>query len=95
MLKNYESMIIFEPSLTEETSKQENEKILTYIKENGGEVVSTDEWGKRKLAYEILDFDEGYFIINYFNLDPQKILDFERELKLNEKTIRYNILVKS
>jgi len=95
MLKNYESMIILNPTLTEETSKKENEKILTFIKDNGGEVINTDEWGKRKLAYEILDFDEGNYIVNYFNFDPQKILDYERELKLNENVIRFNILVKS
>ena len=95
MLKNYESMIILEPSLTEETSKQENERIIAFINKNGGEVIKTDDWGKRKLAYEILDHDEGYYFINYFNLDPQKILDYERELKLDEKIIRYNTLVKS
>jgi small subunit ribosomal protein S6 len=94
MLKNYESMIILEPSFTDETSKQHNEKIVSFIKEHGGEVVNTDEWGKKKLAYEIQDFDEGYYFINYFSFDPQKIMDYDRELKLDEKVIRFNILVK-
>jgi small subunit ribosomal protein S6 len=94
MLKNYESMIILNPSLTDETSKQHNEKIQSFIKDNGGEMVKTDEWGKKKLAYEILDFDEGIYFINYFSFDPLKITDYEREMKLDENVIRYNILVK-
>ena len=94
MLKNYESMIILQPTLTDETSKQQNEKILANITTNGGEVVNTDEWGKKKLAYEIRDLDEGYYFVNYFTLDPSKIMDYERELKLDENVIRYNILVK-
>ena len=94
MLKNYESMIILNPTLTEENSKQHNEKILSFIKDNGGEVVNTDEWGKKKLAYEILDFDEGFYFVNYFSFDPQKITDYEREMKLDENVIRFNILVK-
>lgn len=94
MLKNYESMIILLPTLSDETSKQQNEKILSYIKDNGGEVVNTDEWGKKKLAYEIQDLDEGYYFVNYFNFDPAKITDYERELKLDENVIRFNILVK-
>ena len=94
MLKNYESMIILLPALTEETSKQHNEKILSFIKDNGGEVVNTNEWGKKKLAYEIHDVEEGYYFVNYFTFDPLKIKDYERELKLDENVIRYNILVK-
>ena len=94
MLKNYESMIILQPTLTEETSKQQNEKILEFVKNNGGEVVNTDEWGKKRLAYEILDVDEGYYFVNYFSFDPAKITDYERELKLDENVIRFNVLVK-
>ena len=95
MLKKYENMIILLPTLDENVSKEENEKILSFIKKKGGEIIETDEWGKRTLAYEIQDFNEGYYFVNYFNLDPQKVSEYEKKLRINEKVIRYNILTKS
>ncbi|MCF7792598.1 MAG: 30S ribosomal protein S6 [Candidatus Cloacimonetes bacterium] len=93
-MKKYESMIIVSPSLSEDGSKQINETIQSFIKDNGGEVLNTDEWGKKRLAYEIQDEREGIFFVNYYTFDPAKIDDLDRLLKLNENVLRYNILVK-
>jgi small subunit ribosomal protein S6 len=95
VLKKYENMIILSPTINEDISKEENEKLLSFIKKKGGEVIETDELGKRTLAYEIQDFNEGYYFVNYFNLDPQKVSEYERTLRINENVIRYNILTKS
>ncbi len=94
MLNNYESMVIFSPSFSEEEVKKENEKILNFIKENEGEVTELDFWGKRNLAYEIGDFKEAYYFVNYYKLAPHLITKLENFLKLNEVIIRFNILVK-
>lgn len=94
MLKKYESMIIIVSTLTEEDSKQELEKINSFIKKNGGEVLNTDDWGKKRLAYKINDFNEGYYFVNYFNFDTNKVSKLERMYKLNENVIRYNIQTK-
>jgi len=92
MLKKYESMIVIAGTLGEEDAKKENEKIISFIKKSDGEIIKTDEWGKRKLAYEIKKLKEGYYFINYFNYDTSKTYDLERYYRLNEKIIRYNIL---
>lgn len=94
MQRKYESMLVLEPTISEEAVKQEIEKIGAMIKENDGEIVNVDEWGKKNLAYEIKDHREGYYFILYFNLDTEKIKEYERVIKLNESIIRYNILVK-
>ncbi len=94
MLKKYESMIIIVPTLTEDDSKQELEKINSFIKKNGGEVLNTDDLGKKRLAYKINDFNEGYYFVNYFNFDTAKVSELERMYKLNENVIRYNIQTK-
>ena len=94
MLKTYESMIIVMPTLNEDAAKKENEKIQSFIKENGGEVLKIDEWGKRKLAYEIQKFTEGYYFVYNYTFEPSKISQLERYYKLNENVIRYNILTK-
>lgn len=94
MLNKYESMIIVSPSLSEDGSKQINETIQSFIKDNGGEVLNTDEWGKKRLTYEIQDEREGFYFVNYYTFDPAKINEFDRFLKLNENVLRHNILVK-
>ncbi len=95
MIRKYESMIVIASTLGEDAAKKENEKVLTFVKENGGEVISTDEWGKRKLAYQIKGNTEGYYFINNFNLDADAILELERIYRLSESIIRSNVLVKS
>lgn len=94
MLKKYESMILISPAMNEESVKAENANVQTFIKENGGEVLNTDEWGKKRLAYEIQKAREGYYFVNYFNFEPAKTTELDRFYKLNENIIRYNILLK-
>jgi len=92
MLGKYESMIILAPNLSVEDNEKEQKKILDLIAELGGEHTKTDTWGKKSLAYEIMKFKEGYYVINYFNLDTLKINQIDRHYRLNEKIIRYNII---
>ena len=87
-------MIIIVPTLTEDDSKQELEKINSFIKKKGGEVLNTDDLGKKHLAFKINDFNEGYYFVNYFNFDTTKVSELERMYKLNENVIRYNIQTK-
>ena len=92
MIGKYESMVVFAPNLSKEEIETENKKIVNLIGELGGEHLKTDEWGKKHLAYEILKFREGYYLINYFHLNTQKTFDVERHYRLNEKIIRYNVI---
>jgi len=92
MIGKYESMIIIAPNLTNEELEKETGKLQSLIAQLGGEIVKTDNWGKKQLAYEIEKFHEGYYIINYFNLDTQKIHEIDRHYRLSEKIIRHNII---
>ncbi len=93
MLKKYESMVIFAPNFNDEDVKKENEKIHDFIKENGGEILDTAVWGKNRFAYQIDKFDDGFYFVNYYNFDTEKLKKLENYLKLNENIIRYNLLV--
>jgi len=92
MIGKYESMIILAPNLTNEELEKETGKLNSLISELGGEIVKTDTWGKRQLAYMIEKFSEGYYIINYFHLNTQKIHEIDRHYRLNERIIRSNII---
>ena len=92
MLGKYESMIILAPNLSANDIEAEKTKVTELITELGGELVKTDIWGIKPLAYEIKKFREGYFVINYFNMNTQKINLIDRHYRLSEVIIRHNII---
>jgi len=92
MIGKYESMIILAPNLNNEEIEKENKKILSLIAENRGELIKTDVWGKKSLAYEVAKFREGYILINYFKMNTQNVSAIDRHYRLNETIIRHNII---
>ena len=92
MIGKYESMIILAPNLSNDEIEKENRKIIDLIGSLEGEHEKTDVWGKKTLAYEILKFRDGYYILNYFTLNTRKIHEIERHYRLNERIIRHNII---
>lgn len=93
-MNNYESMIIIDPTISKEAAEKVNKELLSFLKDNEAEIIDTDIWGKRKLAFEINNFKEGYYFINYFKFDPKKVTQLDRYYKLSQKIFRHNILVK-
>jgi len=93
MIRTYESMIIVSSEVGEEEAKKENEKVISLVNDNDGEIIKTDDWGKRELAYEIQKKKEGFYFINYFKAGPETIKKLEKYYRINEKIIRYNMLI--
>ena len=87
-MKNYELMTIFKPNLDAEEVDKIIEKINSTIKEFGGEVVSLDKSGRKKLAYEIQNFRDGFFTTTVLALPADKISEFKRQLRLNDNILR-------
>ena len=78
-MNSYEVLYIITPELDEEATRAVIEKFKAIVADNGAEVVAVDEWGKRKLAYEIDYKKEGSYVLMTFNSNP----DFPRELERN------------
>ena len=76
-MKNYELMVIFTPVLSEDEFKNALKKYLSFLKENGGEVVRDNPWGLRSLAYPIQKKTTGL----YWVLEYQAPTDFNEKLK--------------
>lgn len=91
-MNKYESIYILNPEMEEEATKAMIEKFSTLITTGGGEVEKVDEWGKRRLAYPIEDFREGYYVLMNFNSDPQFPTELERNYKITDEVIRYIII---
>ncbi len=92
-MKQYEMTVIFKPNLEEETRNAGLERIYDAIKANGtvGEV---EEWGQRKLAYEINYIREGHYVLINFEADPTTITEIERRAKIQDQIIRYMVVSK-
>ena len=91
--EKYEAMVVFSVNAGEDTVKGLVEKFKTLI-ENNGTVEEVNEWGKRKLAYEIDDQTEGYYVLYTFESKPDFPAEFERVLKITDGVMRSMITVK-
>ena len=91
--EKYEAMVVFRVNAGEDNVKGLVEKFKTLI-ENNGTVEEVNEWGKRKLAYEIDDQTEGYYVLYTFESKPDFPAEFERVLKITDGVMRSMITVK-
>lgn len=89
----YETTIIIDAHLLGEQVDGTIEKFTNYINNNGGKVLSTDRWGKRRLAYEIAKKQYGYYVYMRFGAEGTFIKELEREYKLDEAILRYLTIV--
>ena len=87
-MNTYELMTIFKPNLDAEEVDKVIEKINSVITEFGGNVVSTDKGGRKKLAYEIQNFRDGFFATTVLSIPADKIAEFKRQLRLNDNILR-------
>lgn len=89
MLRCYESMVLIDPDLDPEGVKAVLGEIEDLIRSSGGEVVKVEEWGLRDLAYPIKKKAKAHYFILYFKAPGDFIKEYERNLELKEKVLRY------
>ena len=88
-MNKYESMIVISSQLPESDAAQENLKVTALIKELGGEILETDDWGKRALSYEIQKMKEGYYYFIQFDAESTAPAEIENRVRIMENVIRY------
>ena len=93
MTNNYEVIYIISPEADEEGTKVLVEKFKALI-ETEGTIGQIDEWGRRRLAYPINDFNDGYYVYTAFSAPATFISELERILKITEGIIKYLIIRK-
>lgn len=93
MAVSYETIMVLNASLDEEATKALIAKFTDLISANGT-VESVDEWGKRKLAYEIEDETEGYYVLVNFTSDPEFPKELDRVYQITDGILRTIIVRK-
>lgn len=89
VLKDYESVIIFTPVLSEDQLKDAVSKYRNLITENGGELVHEENWGLTKLAYPIQKKTTGFYHLYEFRANPEFISKFELAFRRDERIMRF------
>ncbi len=94
-MKTYELLTIFKPNLDSEEVEKAVETMNKVIVDFGGKVESTDKAGRKKLAYEIENFRDGFFVTTELSLPSEKVGEFRRQLRLNDNILRTMFLESS
>ena len=91
-MHKYEMGIILLPTMEEEAVKAEHSLILELIERFGGVIEKVDNWGKRKLAYEIRKLNEGHYCFFYMDAPPELPAQMEQRLRIRENLMRFMIV---
>lgn len=89
MVKQYETVFILTPVLSEDQVKETVKKFRDYLLSKGAEIVNEENWGLRKLAYKIKKKSTGFYILFEYRIDTQKLKEFETQLKRDERVLRF------
>ncbi|MFD2638462.1 30S ribosomal protein S6 [Piscibacillus salipiscarius] len=88
-MTKYEIMYIIRPDVEEEARKAEVERLHSVLTDNGAEITNVDEMGQRRLAYEINDYRDGYYVVVNFEGDSTAVDEFGRTAKFSEDVLRH------
>lgn len=91
-MKAYELLFFVAPSIDEETRLAVMKRIETAITADNGTVDNVDNWGKRKLAYEVNGLTDGDYTLIDFHANPESIAELDRILRITDAVERFMIV---
>lgn len=89
-MNQYEIAVLYHPDLEIDLDKASN-KVEKIFKDNGGKIVKTDNWGKRKLAYTIKKCEHAVYVFYTVDLPPQNVAKIESTLNITDEVVRFLI----
>ena len=87
-MKKYDLFTIIKPNLDNDEADKVVVKVEDIVKSLGGEVVSCEKMGRKKLAYEIEAYSDGFMVSQVVTVPSDKVTELKRQLKLNDSIIR-------
>lgn len=88
-MTKYELTLVVNAKIEDEERLATVEKAKEYITRFGGTITNIDEWGKKRLAYEIQKMKEGYYYFIQFDADTTVPAEIEKRVRIMENVIRY------
>lgn len=93
-MNNYELALVLSPKLDDEARTAEVAKIQAVLERFGAKITKVDDWGKKKLAYEIKKVNEGFYSFTSFESDASAPAEIEARMRIMENVLRYLIIRK-
>lgn len=91
-MNKYELAVVLSAKLEDEERAAALEKVKGYITRFGGTVTNVDEWGKKRLAYEIQKMKEGFYYFIRFDAEPTVPAEIESRVRIMDNVIRYLVV---
>lgn len=91
-MNKYELALVISSKVEEEAKLETLEKAKALIERFGGVITDVDDWGKRKLAYEIQHMKEGFYYFIKFDAEPTAPAEIESRIRIRENILRYLIV---
>jgi small subunit ribosomal protein S6 len=88
-MRKYETIFILDPDLEEEQTLSVIEKVKGIITQANGEILKVEDWGKRKLAYEVKKKSKGHYILVHFLGSPALLSELERNFRVMDAVIKF------
>ena len=87
--REYEFVFIIRPDVADEDIEVIKDRSLGIITDRDGKVLKVDDWGKRRLAYEIKDYAKGHFVLMNYLGSSEVVDELERTLRLDDGVLRF------
>ena len=89
MRSTYESIFIIKPTLSDEETEKVIQKMQEIITTGGGEIINVENWGKKKLAYEIKKHKRGHYVLLHLKAEGPLVKELERNYRLSDAVIKF------
>ena len=90
--RQYELVYILPPDTTEQQAGDLHEQIASIVSRLNGQIEKSENWGRRKLAYEIGHFKEGVYVLEVINGSGELMKELDRRLKVIDEVVRHLIV---
>jgi small subunit ribosomal protein S6 len=88
-VRQYEVIYILTPEATDEVVADLHQQVEAVVKRFGGSIERTENWGRRRLAYEIARHREGTYVLEVLNGPGEMVRELDRRLKVTDQVIRH------
>ena len=88
-MSKYEVCVVLSAKLEEEEKNAALERVKEFITRAGGNITDVDDWGKKRLAYEIQKMNEGFYYFIHFESETDAPAEIEADLRIMEPVIRF------
>ena len=91
-MHKYELAVVLNAKLEEDDKVASLDKVKALIERFGGQITNVDDWGKKRLAYEIQKMNEGFYYFIQFDAEASAPAEIESRIRIMDNVIRYLIV---